>query len=60
MSVSLYNLLTCGFRSIRLPVAALLKQFKDHPNNLVRHFDLLYIQQGIDRLPLNVSLSSFQ
>ncbi|KAI9814743.1 MAG: proteasome component M29 [Pycnora praestabilis] len=38
--------------TILLPVAALLKQFKEHPGTpLVRHFDLLYIQQGIDRLP---------
>ena len=37
--------------SIQLPVAALLKQFKDHPSSaLVRHFDLLYIQQGVVRL----------
>ena len=37
--------------SIKLPVAPLLKQYKDSKNALVRHFDLLYIQQGIDRLP---------
>lgn len=37
--------------SIKLPVAALLKQFKDQPAPLVRHFDLLYAQQGITRLP---------
>ncbi|TLD39235.1 Tryptophan-tRNA ligase [Venturia nashicola] len=37
--------------SIQLPVAALLKQFKEHPQSaLVRHFDLLYIQQGVVRL----------
>ncbi|OJJ47444.1 hypothetical protein ASPZODRAFT_130907 [Penicilliopsis zonata CBS 506.65] len=36
--------------SIQLPVAALLKQFKDQKSQLVRHFDLLYVQQGIDRL----------
>ncbi|KAJ5894394.1 hypothetical protein N7495_006085 [Penicillium taxi] len=36
--------------SIQLPVAALLKQFKEQKSQLVRHFDLLYAQQGIDRL----------
>ena len=36
--------------SIQLPVAALLKQFKEQKSQLVRHFDLRYIQQGIDRL----------
>ncbi|KAH7062064.1 proteasome stabiliser-domain-containing protein [Macrophomina phaseolina] len=45
-------------QEIRLPVAALLKQFKDHPDSpLIRHFDLLYIQQGISRLPLSERLS---
>jgi proteasome component ECM29 len=30
-----------------------LKQFKDNPDvPLIRHFDLLYIQQGISRLPV--------
>ena len=37
--------------SIKLPVAALLKQYKDNSNTLVRHFDLLYVQQGVDKLP---------
>ncbi|KAI9781992.1 MAG: proteasome component M29 [Geoglossum umbratile] len=38
--------------SIKLPVAALLKQFKEHPSTpLIRHFDLTYVQQGLDRLP---------
>ncbi|PWY76180.1 hypothetical protein BO70DRAFT_411153 [Aspergillus heteromorphus CBS 117.55] len=36
--------------SIKLPVAALLKQFKEQKSQLIRHFDLLYLQQGIDRL----------
>ncbi|KAJ5157537.1 uncharacterized protein N7482_008637 [Penicillium canariense] len=36
--------------SIQLPVAALLKQFKEQKSQLVRHFDLMYAQQGIDRL----------
>ncbi|KAJ5123414.1 hypothetical protein N7448_009511 [Penicillium atrosanguineum] len=35
---------------ISLPVAALLKQFKEQKSQLVRHFDLIYAQQGIDRL----------
>lgn len=37
-------------QSIQLPVAALLKQFKEQKSQLIRHFDLLYIQQGIDRI----------
>lgn len=36
--------------NIQLPVAALIKQFKDQQSSLIRHFDLLYIQQGVDRL----------
>ena len=43
--------------SIQLPVASLLQQYKTSTNSLVRHFDLLYIQQGIDRLPKDVSSS---
>ncbi|KAE8414924.1 proteasome stabiliser-domain-containing protein [Aspergillus pseudocaelatus] len=39
--------------SIKLPVAALLKQFKEQKSKLIRHFDLIYIQQGIDRLGAN-------
>jgi proteasome component ECM29 len=40
-------------RDIKLPVAALLKQFKENANvPLIRHFDILYIQQGISRLPI--------
>ncbi|KAF2769317.1 ARM repeat-containing protein [Teratosphaeria nubilosa] len=38
-------------QSIQLPVAALVKQFKEQESPMVRHFDLLYIQQGVDRLP---------
>lgn len=37
-------------QSIQLPVTALLKQFKEQSSQLIRHFDLIYIQQGIDRL----------
>ncbi len=44
-------------RSIKLPVPALLKQFKTFPNQLTRHFDLLYIHQGIDRIPVDVSFA---
>ncbi|RAH83393.1 proteasome component [Aspergillus japonicus CBS 114.51] len=36
--------------TIKLPVAALLKQFKEQKSHLIRHFDLLYIQQGVHRL----------
>ncbi|PLN84227.1 proteasome component [Aspergillus taichungensis] len=36
--------------SIKLPVTALLKQFKEQKSQLIRHFDLIYLQQGIDRL----------
>ncbi|KAL4961449.1 proteasome stabiliser-domain-containing protein [Aspergillus stella-maris] len=35
--------------AIKLPVAALLKQFKEQKVQLIRHFDLIYLQQGIDR-----------
>ncbi|KAE8147028.1 proteasome stabiliser-domain-containing protein [Aspergillus avenaceus] len=42
--------------SITLPVAALLKQFKDQKSQLIRHFDLIYIQQGIDRLGTNARI----
>lgn len=37
-------------QSVQLPVAALVKQFKDQENSIIRHFDLVYIQQGITRL----------
>ncbi|KAL5121874.1 proteasome component M29 [Pleosporales sp. CAS-2024a] len=38
-------------QDIQLPVAALLKQYKDNAHvALIRHFDILYIQQGISRL----------
>ncbi|CAF9933379.1 MAG: proteasome component M29 [Alectoria fallacina] len=42
--------------SIKLPVATLLRQYKDNHNALVRHFDLLYIQQGVDRLAVSERL----
>nr|POE63451.1 proteasome component ecm29 [Quercus suber] len=37
-------------QSIQLPVAALVKQFKEQENSFVRHFDFVYIQQGVGRL----------
>lgn len=38
-------------RSVQLPVPALVKQFKENPQaSLIRHFDLVYIQQGVGRL----------
>ncbi|KAK7521973.1 proteasome stabiliser-domain-containing protein [Phyllosticta citriasiana] len=44
-------------QEIKLPVAALLKQFKEHAEvPLIRHFDLLYIQRGLARQPLNDKL----
>lgn len=42
--------------SIKLPVATLLRQYKDNHSALVRHFDILYIQQGLDRLAISVCL----
>lgn len=36
--------------SIQLPVASLVKQFKEQESSLIRHFDFLYIQQGVGRL----------
>nr|POE48406.1 proteasome component ecm29 [Quercus suber] len=38
-------------QSIQLPVSALVKQFKEQENSFVRHFDFVYIQQGVSRLP---------
>jgi proteasome component ECM29 len=44
-------------RDIKLPVAALLKQYKENPNvTLIRHFDILYIQRGISRLSVSERL----
>ncbi|KAL8755147.1 MAG: hypothetical protein Q9199_003851 [Rusavskia elegans] len=42
--------------NIVLPVAALLKQYKENVNPLIRHFDLLYIQQGLPRLSVSERL----
>lgn len=41
-------------QSIQLPVPALLKQFKEQSSQLIRHFDLIYIQKGLDRLDASV------
>lgn len=47
---SLANKCVC---SVVLPVAALLEQFKAHPDSsLVRHYDLVFIRHSLDRLPL--------
>lgn len=44
-------------RDIKLPVAALLKQYKENADiSLIRHFDILYIQQGILRLTVSERL----
>lgn len=41
-------------RPIQLPVEALLKQFKDSEAGgkypIIRNFDLMYIQQGVNRI----------
>ncbi|KAL8857082.1 MAG: hypothetical protein Q9178_006374 [Gyalolechia marmorata] len=42
--------------NIRLPVASLLKQYKENKNALVRHFDILYVQQGLSRLSVSERL----
>lgn len=39
-----------GPPSISLPVEALIQQFKNVQTPLVRHFDLIYIKQGIERM----------
>ncbi|KAI9655639.1 MAG: proteasome component M29 [Alyxoria varia] len=36
--------------SIRLPLHALLKQFKENENSLCRQFDLFYVQRGFNAL----------
>lgn len=49
--------LTPFTRDINLPVAALLKQYKENVDvSLIRHFDILYIQQGISRLSVSERL----
>lgn len=45
-------------RSIILPVSALLKQYKDNAaSSMVRHFDLLFIQQSIGKLSSSEQLN---
>ncbi|KAK6586494.1 hypothetical protein PZA11_001551 [Diplocarpon coronariae] len=40
-----------GNSGIVLPVATLLKQYKDNPNSsMIRHFDLMFIQQSVGKL----------
>ncbi|KAK6615782.1 proteasome component ECM29 [Botrytis cinerea] len=40
-----------GNKDIVLPVAALLKQYKEHPeSSMLRHFDLMFIQQSVGKL----------
>lgn len=46
--------------AIKLPVAALFKQFRDVENALVRHFDLQYIQRGVGRLPVSERVQILQ
>ncbi|KAH3915958.1 hypothetical protein HBH56_067030 [Parastagonospora nodorum] len=44
-------------QDIKLPVGPLLKQYKENPDvALIRHFDILYIQQGISRLTVSERL----
>ncbi|OAL70156.1 hypothetical protein A7D00_5686 [Trichophyton violaceum] len=44
-------------QSIALPVEALLKQFKEANNSLIRHFDLIYIRNGLNRMgPTSLTL----
>jgi proteasome component ECM29 len=48
------------YSSIKLPVAALVEQFKANANTpLIRHFDLLYIQTGIRRMTFVESAALF-
>ncbi|KAK0126145.1 proteasome component M29 [Cadophora gregata] len=40
-----------GNQNIVLPVAALLKQYKENPDSpMIRHFDLMFIQQSVGKL----------
>lgn len=38
---------------ISLPVQALLKQFSESNSAMVKQFDIIYLQQGLERLPTN-------
>ncbi|KAI9053424.1 hypothetical protein LZ554_002382 [Drepanopeziza brunnea f. sp. 'monogermtubi'] len=47
-----------GNGNIVLPVAALLKQFKENPNSsMIRHFDLMFIQQSVGKLSSTEQMS---
>ena len=47
-------------QTIKLPVAALVEQFKTHQNSsLIRHFDLVYIQHGVRRMSSTESETLF-
>jgi proteasome component ECM29 len=42
-------------RSIVLPVAKLLTQYKENPHiAMIRHFDLMFIQQSVGKLSSTV------
>lgn len=46
-----------GNQGIILPVAALLKQYKEHADSsMIRHFDLMFIQQSVGKLSSSVSI----
>ncbi len=36
--------------TVQLPVQAMLKQFRETGNSFVKHFDLVFLQQGLERL----------
>jgi proteasome component ECM29 len=58
--VSYMTLVLIIYSSIKLPVAALVEQFKANANTpLIRHFDLLYIQTGIRRMTFVESAALF-
>lgn len=42
---------------ISLPVQPLLKQFSESNSSLVRQFDMIYIQQGLERLPVEEGIA---
>jgi hypothetical protein len=51
------KLLKVTYRGIVLPVAALLKQYKENPDvSMIRHFDLMFIQQSIGKLTSSVRI----
>lgn len=46
-------------RGIILPVSALLKQYKENPDSsMIRHFDLMFIQQSVGKLSSSVRLAN--